>query len=804
MKLIVLTCLVAVACGAVVDKCAWGESYWCSSITVANKCGAFNHCMDTVWPNQKIEKESTDVCTFCEDIIKDVRALVDDKKNQEEIKTFLDNACNIIPDEALANMCKTTVNEEFDELIKMIDSQLDPATVCSAMGLCSGLKDTVKHSPIETNSVLEAAPAPPNPEPVCADCKKFMTDIKNLITDKTTEDEFEQMLEQQLCSQMGELEDMCKTLVKTYTPEIFQMLAQSIEPNMICQALGFCEATQASKSLMARIRLSLSPLAKAAKVGDETQCLLCKTVIGEVRDMSRDKTTQQEVENFVKKNLCGLLGSLEKECEETVDQYGPELFELLVDELDPEARCQSLGFCQAAVNTQALLRLASPKQALEHKAQPIKPGQVMAGKAVSAGEQCVVCELVVKEVDSLIADNATEKEILKTLDEVCAILPSAIKDTCTQFVDTYGPLVLNLLLKELTPDQVCAAIGLCDSTKTPLTAPSTKCVLCEFVIKELDSLLGDNATEKEIIQAVDEVCSELPDTIKETCNTFVNQYGPPVIALLLQELDPQQVCTAIKLCSSSVKKSETLTFKPVKVKASAQCTLCEFVMQELDSLLKDNATEQEILDDLDKVCSIMPKSIKKDCTDFVNTYGRVVINLLAQELKPSVVCAAMGLCPGKVLLKKQLLMSTPKKVSASDPELCGVCETVIQYVDSLLEEKATIEEIEQVLDKVCNFLPDNIKQQCDDLVKQYGPDIIKMIAEVMDPKEICTTIGLCSNATAQNKPNGMVKLIPAKQHLLGDQQCTYGPAYWCETLENAKKCGMVDHCNKHGWKKINN
>ena len=50
-------------------------------------------------------------------------------------------------------------------------------------------------------------------------------------------------------------------------------------------------------------------------------------------------------------------------------------------------------------------------------------------------------------------------------------------------------------------------------------------------------------------------------------------------------------------------------------------------------------------------------------------------------------------------------------VAVSDSELCGICETMIQYLDSLLEENATVTEIEQALEKVCNFLPEGYAKQ---------------------------------------------------------------------------------------------
>ena len=49
--------------------------------------------------------------------------------------------------------------------------------------------------------------------------------------------------------------------------------------------------------------------------------------------------------------------------------------------------------------------------------------------------------------------------------------------------------------------------------------------------------------------------------------------------------------------------------------------------------------------------------------------------------------------------------------SPSDAETCGVCEVVIQYVDSILVENATIADIKNALDKICNFLPDTMKKE---------------------------------------------------------------------------------------------
>ena len=41
------------------------------------------------------------------------------------------------------------------------------------------------------------------------------------------------------------------------------------------------------------------------------------------------------------------------------------------------------------------------------------------------------------------------------------------------------------------------------------------CPVCKIAVQYLDSLLGQNATEKEIEQALDKVCAFLPDTYEK-------------------------------------------------------------------------------------------------------------------------------------------------------------------------------------------------------------------------------------------------------------------------------------------------
>ena len=54
--------------------------------------------------------------------------------------------------------------------------------------------------------------------------------------------------------------------------------------------------------------------------------------------------------------------------------------------------------------------------------------------------------------------------------------------------------------------------------------------------------------QEEIVDALEEVCNLLPATLRAECNAFISKYSSVILQLLLKELSPQAVCTALGLC----------------------------------------------------------------------------------------------------------------------------------------------------------------------------------------------------------------------------------------------------------------
>lgn len=115
------------------------------------------------------------------------------------------------------------------------------------------------------------------------------------------------------------------------------------------------------------------------------------------------------------------------------------------------------------------------------------------------------------------------------------------------------------------------------------------------------------------------------------------------------------VCEKLSICTKSHAGKRYLSAVEMKVQllkevlaasvsATPECILCEFVMSKLDKILGEQATEQEISADLEKVCDIMPSTVRGDCQVLVEKYAPEIVKILATYLKPSLVCSALKLC----------------------------------------------------------------------------------------------------------------------------------------------------------------
>ena len=73
---------------------------------------------------------------------------------------------------------------------------------------------------------------------------------------------------------------------------------------------------------------------------------------------------------------------------------------------------------------------------------------------------------------------------------------------------------------------------------------------------------------------------------------------------------------------------------------------------------------------------------------------------------------------------------------SSTGSTCELCEFAITKLDEMLQDKHNEQEIKDALDKLCDYMPMSITDECKTFVSTYTDTIIEMLTNDVTPKEV--------------------------------------------------------------------
>jgi len=779
------------------SNCDKGPTYWCQSVNTANECGAFKHCVQTVWSthasyvDRKLTTLRADECKTCvKCLYSDVRRCPNMREFKDEIAVLFENN---LPSESICRLI-----DQCDKKSSIVDKIVKTdMTRCSSENHCANLDMAVRCSVLEQcmqqwtkspkryqlkQSKIELPQKELNEENTCGFCIFIMTKYQNVIAQNTTEIDAKNYLES-ACRLVPcpYLRQKCLDQVSTYLPQIINFLRDNADPGVVCHALQLCrdEHLEEKKFDVSQIRIKivnpekaviktpLQPKTQLSKAGAELAvklsntngmgCEICTIIFDAAKFLVKNEVDNKRVLQFVEKNLCGRLGEYNETCTAYLQTDGEQIIEFIENEIESAVICASVGLC---MKTQVSLARNNPFDL--HMKSP---------------KRCQQCQSTMDHVKKMISTEYKNMEVLEFIKEDFCMKGGDMKYLCTSTMDAYSETIMAIIEQDIKSHQLCEMFEVCGEEKiseelyynldnptqfkSDAQEPNNNCVICQFLMKLVDQELYKNTTEIEIKTALDKVCNKLvPSEYKEKCVNLVDTYTDTIIFLLVKKVPAEYVCEIIGVCKQSTHIHEFLKNNnlvdhnkvliggdeklinqmSIQKKPSAQCILCEITVNMMSKVIKDNATEAEIMHELKMVCNVyMPSQLHDECNQFVDAYGQQIIDMIVQKLDPATICTEASIC---VTSTKKLINQIPTEKNQASAQ-CVLCEFTINLLSKMVPTNATEAEVMSQLKMVCNVdIPSSLRSQCNELVDTYGQKIIAMINKD-DTATICAELKLC-------------------------------------------------------------
>lgn len=851
-----VVCLIAIFCcaslsSAIPKECHKGPAVWCKSIKQGSECGAVGHCIATVWEKRNDTVYTNGIATKFIRLfrqLKDVRELI----NEEYLASRIASACEDIEHPDIARTCKDNTHDLHQYMLHVLLSETTPETMCTLINMCNNnnianilsgrVRSPVTRKPFAGGKLIGASKCtwgpsywcsnfstgrecqathhcvnrvwskmnfPKDNDSICKICTDMVQQARDQLQSNETQEELKQVFEGSCrLIPIKVVAKECIKLADDFVPELVETLASQMNPQAVCSVAGLCNNAKIDRLLEGfNTQLQL-----------RVECNNCQRAVGGLRKKFDASSDEEFLVGLLQ--VCRKMDSFSDSCSMLVFKYYENIVAAVCKDLTPQSLCHVSGQCAYKYHS--------------HDDYTF-PAIITDYKEVSDDVPCDLCVQLVKHLRDVMVANTTELEFFKVLKGLCK-QTGHFKDECLHLAEEYYPIVYKYLVEDLKADAICAMIGVCgNKTEVPVIAPlvakemavkvvtqvpgligndeknsykvdqssisplpiermfvatpqvhgKTACSFCQYFLHYLQVEISDSKTEGEIVQAVEKACDSLPQSVTPQCKEFVTEYGPAVVALLVQNIDPSSVCPALGLCP------QTEEIRRVKEHSDkSNCPLCLFAVEQLETMLKNNRSVERIRDALDNLCTHLSDKLRSPCVDFVDTYTEQLVEMLVANMNAQEICVFLKICTAEVQhpfkithgqidkyhekpalrgdrnnFRKKSMLPTEMLVKTQDIETneifdntvngrevrppvsqktaCVVCEFILKEIDDQIKDKHNEDEIKTIVHGVCKHMPKSVRQDCDKFIEKYADLVISLLVQELDPDQVCQELKLC-------------------------------------------------------------
>ena len=456
---------------------------------------------------------------------------------------------------------------------------------------------------------------------------------------------------------------------------------------VVCSTAGLCNNVEIDR-LLEVYEAEQESLKK-----NQLSCGECNTVGTAISHKFHTSSRDEVLGGFL--GGCGRLSSFSDACSSLVLVHFNEIYHELKENLNSENICHMSGVCSDKFHYHA-----------DDSVVEIKPKSSVGfvkQQQVDDDVPCELCEQLIKHLRDLLIANTTELEFKTVLEGLCK-QAKGFKTECISLVDQYYHVIYESLVNELDAEGTCFLIGICPKKGMVQSIPMSPlvpsdqqvlqkmklgenepiysnsqimmaqlpidklmgapldmnlveqgkwCPICEYFFHFVQEEMSLPKNDDEIKMIVAKTCEKFPKGVRSQCHSFVDLYGDALIALLVQEIDPREMCPKLQFCSSKINDDvDIFAAAPIEVSVNEKnkptCPLCVLVIKEAQDFIDSSKSKASVVQALDKVCGMLPSKLQLECTDFVETYMGELLDKLVTDFSPKDICINMKLCPSGI------------------------------------------------------------------------------------------------------------------------------------------------------------
>lgn len=134
-----------------------------------------------------------------------------------------------------------------------------------------------------------------------------------------------------------------------------------------------------------------------------------------------------------------------------------------------------------------------------------------------------------------------------------------MKNKCLATIEKNADFIVDLILKEVTPKEVCLALGFCFARQDfveliplPEVKPTPNeytCRICQMIVQKVEEQLNNKTTQEDVEKCVQQICTVLPNKLQSECKKFIVAYANEIVKHFPSG-SPKELCEKVNVCES--------------------------------------------------------------------------------------------------------------------------------------------------------------------------------------------------------------------------------------------------------------